>query len=139
MALVQGICNSFKDECFQGIHDLDNDAIKIALYNSNATLNLSTTAYTATEEVSGTGYTAGGQVMPASVTLDGTVAVVDFDDVSWTSASISDIRGALIYNSSKANRAICVLDFGNSYNVINGTFLITWPAPTNLTGILRFN
>ena len=59
MAITQAMCNSFKEDLFQKEQDLDTDTIKIALYTSSATLDASTTAYTATNEVSGTGYSAG--------------------------------------------------------------------------------
>lgn len=108
MAIAQGMCSSFKQQILQ---DLTTDVIKIALYTSAADLSAATTVYTSTGEVVASGYVAGGAVLTgATVTLDGTVAVVGFSDVSWTAALTA--RGALIYNSSKSNKAIAVLDFG---------------------------
>lgn len=139
MAITQTMCSSFKQEVLLGEHDLDTDTIKIALYTSSATLGASTTAYTTSNEVSssGTNYTAGGNTLTgAAVTLDGTTAVVDFDDTSWASATIT-ARGALIYNSSKSNKAIAVLDFGGDKTSTNGTFTINFPAATASTAIIR--
>lgn len=140
MAITQAICSSFKEEVLEGVHDLVNDSIKIALFTNSATLNAATTTYSTSNEVTGTGYTAGGNTLTGNVvTLDGTTAIVDFADTEWTSATITGIRGALIYNSTAANRAIAVLDFGGDYSVANGTFRIVFPAPAAATAILRLS
>ena len=137
MAISQGVCNSFKEEVLTGVHDIENDTIKIALFTSSATLDADTTAYATTNEVVGTGYTAGGNTLAgAAVTLDGSVAIVDFNDTTWASASIT-ARGALIYNSSKANRAIAVLDFGSDKTSTDGDFSVIFPAPTASTAVVR--
>ena len=109
MAITQAVCNSFKQELLQGLHDLDGHTLKLALYTSSATLGPTTTAFSTTNESSGTNYTSGGATISnVAVSLSGTVAFVDFDDVSFSSATISDAAGALIYNSSASNRAIAV-------------------------------
>jgi len=137
MAITQAMCSSFKEELLGGIHDLDTDTIKIALYTSSATLGAATTAYSTTNEVSGTGYTAGGNTLTSPViSLDGTTAIVDFDNTTWTSATIT-ARGALIYNSSKANRAIAVLDFGADKTSTDGDFTVTMPAAAAATALIR--
>jgi hypothetical protein len=137
MAISQGVCNSFKEEVLTGVHDIENDTIKIALFTSSATLDADTTAYATTNEVVGTGYTAGGNTLAgAAVTLDGSVAIVDFNDTTWASASIT-ARGALIYNSSKADRAIAVLDFGSDKTSTDGDFSVIFPAPTASTAVVR--
>ena len=139
MAITQALCLSFRTELLGGIHDLDTDAIKMALFTSSATLDASTTAYSSTDEVSdvGTNYTAGGNTMTNPViSLDGTTAIVDFDDVAWSNASFT-ARGALIYNSSKANRAIAVLDFGADKTSTNGDFTVIMPAAAAATAIIR--
>lgn len=136
MAITQAIATSFKAEILQGIHD-SADTYKIALYTSAATLGASTTAYSATNEVVGTGYTAGGTTLTGySVTTSGTTAILDFADASWPSATIT-ARGALIYNSSKANKAVYVLDFGSDISSTNGTFAITMPTPDAANGLIR--
>jgi hypothetical protein len=109
---------------------------KIALYTSSASLNSSTTAYTASNESSGTGYDAGGKTLTnLGVSLSGTTAFVDFDDVTWASASIS-AAGALIYNSSQNNKSVAVLDFGQTYTSTNGDFSVIFPANTSSTAII---
>ena len=137
MAILQGMCSSFKQESWLGIHDLDTDTLKIALYTAAADLSQATTAYTPTGEISGTGYTAGGVTLTnVQVLLSGTTAYVTFDNPTWANASFV-CRGALIYNSSKANRAIAVLDFGAD-KTANGTFTVQLPAATAASALLRF-
>jgi hypothetical protein len=138
MAITQAMCNSFKTELLGGTHDLDTDTIKIALYTSSATLGASTTAYSTTNEVTGsTGYTAGGNTLSgASITLSGSTAIVDFSDTTWSSATIT-ARGALIYNSSKSDKAIAVLDFGSDKSSTNGDFTVVFPAADASNAIIR--
>lgn len=137
MAIQQGMCSSFKQESWLGIHDLDTDTLKIALYTAAADLGPSTTVYTASGEVSGTGYTATGNTLTnVQVLLSGTTAYVTFDNPTWANASFV-CRGALIYNSTEANRAIAVLDFGAD-KTANGTFTIQLPAATAASALLRF-
>jgi hypothetical protein len=131
------MCSSFKQESWLGIHDLDTDVLKMALYTAAADLSQATTAYTPTGEVSGTGYTAGGETITgAQVLLSGTTAYVTFDNPTWANASFV-CRGALIYNTSKANRAIAVLDFGAD-KTASGTFTVQLPAATAAAALLRF-
>lgn len=137
MAITSAVCNSFKQEVLGGIHDLDTDAIKIALYTSSATLGAATTAYTTSDEVVGSGYTAGGNTLTgAAISLDSSTAIVDFTDTTWSSATIT-ARGALIYNSSKANRAIAVIDFGGDKTSTNGDFTVQFPVAAAATAIIR--
>lgn len=137
MAISQAMCSSFKQQILLGEHDLDTDVIKIALYTSSATLDASTTVYSTTNEVVGTGYTAGGNTLSgATVSLTGTTAFADFSDTSWTTATIT-ARGALIYNSSKANKAIAVLDFGADKTSTAGTFTVQFPANDASNAIVR--
>lgn len=139
MAITSAVCNSFKQELLGGIHDLDTDVIKMALYTSSATLGASTTAYTSSNEVVGAGYTGGGNTLSgAAITLDGSVAIVDFSDTTWSSATIT-ARGALIYNSSKSNKAIAVIDFGGDKTSTNGDFTVVFPAATGTNAIVRIN
>lgn len=140
MAITQAIATSFKVELMTGTHDFTTstgDTFKIALYTSSATLDATTTAYSATNEISGTGYTAGGatltNVTPVS---SGTTAYIDFSDVSWTSASFT-CRGALIYNSTDSNKAVAVLDFGGDQTVSSGTFTVQWPTADASNAIIR--
>lgn len=137
MALVQGMCSSFKQESWLGIHDLDTDTLKLALYTSLASLGPSTTVYTTDNEVTGLGYVAGGTTLTnVQVLLSGTTAYVTFDNPVWYVASFV-CRGGLIYNETKANRAIAVLDFGAD-KTASGTFTVQMPAASATTALLRF-
>ena len=137
MAISQAMCTSFKAEILGGIQDLDTDVIKIALYISAASLDAATTAYTTSNEVTGVGYSAGGNTLASpTISISGTTAYVDFADTSWTTATIT-ARGALIYNSSKANRSIAVLDFGSDKTSTAGTFTVQMPANTAADALIR--
>jgi len=137
MAITQGMCSSFKQQILLGEHDMDTDTLKIALYTSAATLDASTTVYTTSNEVTGTGYTAGGNTLTgATVSLTGTTAFVDFSDTSWSTATIT-ARGALIYNSSKSDKAVAVLDFGSDKTSTGGTFTIQFPVNDATNAIIR--
>tara|TARA_R110000868_G_scaffold137306_4_gene350834 strand:+ start:308 stop:724 length:417 start_codon:yes stop_codon:yes gene_type:complete len=135
MSIVQTQTTSFKAELYQGIHDLTTDVIKIALFTANADLNADTTAYSVTNEASGGSYSAGGSTLTGiTVNSSGYTAYVGFINVSWTGTITA--RCALIYNSSKANRSIAVLDFGSD-KTSAGTFLITMPENTVTTALIR--
>jgi hypothetical protein len=135
MAIVQTQCTSFKKELYQGIHDLSTDTIKIALYTGNANLGADTTVYSATSEVVASGYTAGGNTLTgAAINSSGYTAYVNWANTSWTGAITA--RCGLIYNASKANRAIAVIDFGSDKSS-STTFLITMPANTATTALIR--
>jgi hypothetical protein len=135
--IVQTQTTSFKAELYEGIHDLIDDTIKIALFNANADLTANTTVYSTNQEVTGIGYTAGGNTLTgATVRSSGTTAYVSFDNTSWSSASFTS-RGALIYNSSKANRSVAVLNFGSDKIVANGTLTIEFPTNDVTSAIIR--
>jgi len=134
--IVQGQTTSFKKELYLGVHDLDTDTIKIALYTAFADLNLDTTVYTTTNEITGTGYVAGGNTLTgASVNSANDTAYVTFANTTWSPASFT-CRCALIYNASKANRAIAVLDFGSN-KTATSTFTVTFPADTSTAAVIR--
>ena len=137
MAISQAMPTSFKVELFGGVHVFGTDVFKIALYTSAATLGASTTTYSTTNEVVGTGYTAGGNVLTAEVTSSGgTTAFVTFGNSTWTSATIT-ARGALIYNSSKSNKAVAVLDFGADKSSTAGDFVIQMPTADATNALMR--
>lgn len=134
--IVQGLTDSFKQELLSGTHDFTGDTFKIALYTSSASLSRSTTTYSVTNEVSGTGYTAGGATLTgASIAFSSGVAYVDFDDVTWAASDIT-ARGAMIYNSSKSNKAVFVLDFGSD-RTSNPDFTVKFPAATAAAALIR--
>ena len=136
MSIVQTQTTSFKAQLYQGIHDLTTDVIKIALYTANANLNEDTTVYSSTNEVAATGtYVAGGATMTGiTVSTSGYTAYVGFDNVSWTGAITA--RCALIYNETQGNKSVAVLDFGSDKTSAT-TFLITMPANTSTTALIR--
>jgi O-glycosyl hydrolase len=134
MSIVQTQTTSFKAELYEGIHDLLTDTLRIALYTAEADLNESTTAYSTTSEVVGTGYVAGGVTLTGvAINSSGYTAYVNFDNVAF-GASVT-ARCALIYNASKANRAIAVLDFGSDKT--SASFTITMPQNTATTALIR--
>ena len=134
MSILQTQTTSFKAELYQAIHNLTTDTLKIALYNGNANLNEATTEYTTSNEVSGGGYVAGGVVLTGvAINSSGFTAFVDFDNVVFNAAVTA--RCALIYNASKANRSIAVLDFGSDKTSAN--FTITMPANTATSALIR--
>ena len=140
MAITSAICTSFKQELLVGTHNFTNttgDAFKLALYTSSATLGAATTAYTTTGEASGTNYSAGGSTL-TNVTpfATGTTAVVDFNDLTFSTATIT-ARGCLIYNSTDSNKAVAAIDFGGDKTSTAGDFTIVFPTPTATGAIIR--
>lgn len=138
MALSQGVTDSFLQEILQGVH-LSGDTYKIALYSSAATMGKTTTVYSSTNEITGTGYSAGGATLSGfAVSFDTGKIILDFSDVSWTTSTIT-ARGALIYNSSRSNKSVMVIDFGADKVSTAGTFAIVFPAAAAATGLIRLN
>lgn len=136
MTIVQTQTTSFKKELYQGIHDLTTDQLYIALYTANANLNAGTTAYSSANEITGTGYVAGGQLIQnVVISAENYTAYVSFDNPYWDPAAFTT-RCALIYNATKANRSIAVLDFGSD-KTCTATFLITMPANTASSALIR--
>ena len=145
MAITQAIANSFKKELLEGEHNFKSsggDVFKLALYTSAATLNSATTSYTTGSEVSSTGsYVAtGGTLVNAGTSITAGVARCDFDNISFTSVTLT-ARGALIYNTSATvtNAAVAVLNFTTDKTATDGTFTIQFPAPTSTAAILRIS
>ena len=142
MAITQAVCNSFKKELLDGVHDFDTggDVFKLALYTSQATINAATTSFTTGNEVSATGqYASGGsQLQSQATSVASGVAIVDFADLSFTGVTLT-ARGALIYNSTDSKKAVCALDFGGDKTATAGTFTIQFPAFTTSAAILRIS
>lgn len=139
MAILQCVTDSFRVQLLSAVHDFTADQIYIALYNESASLIPSTTVYTATGEVTDSGYTAGGKIVTGTgVSSIPGVAWITFNNVSWTvSGSSFGARAALLYNHTKANKSIAVLDFGK-IQYANGTnFTVTFPPSPSINGPLR--
>ncbi len=136
------MCTSFKQELLTGTHDFTastGDTFKLALYDNNASFTAATTAYTASDEVgdSGTYSAGGGTLTNVTPTTSGTTALTDFDDLSFTSATIT-ARGALIYNDTAAgDPSVVVLDFGSDKTSTSGTFTIVFPTADASNAIIR--
>jgi hypothetical protein len=138
MAISSGIAIRFKEDSLKAVHDFTSATFKIALYSSVASLSNGTSVYiTSAEIANGNGYTTGGETLSVTnVTVDGSVAIVDFADVSWTSATFT-ARGCLIYNSSQSNKTVAVVDFGGDKTATNGTFTVQFPVAGATTAIVR--
>jgi hypothetical protein len=136
MSIIQTQTTSFKAELYQGVHNLLTDTLYMALYTGFANLGPDTTIYTSVNEVTGqTGYTTGGiQVTGATVNTYGYTAYVNFNNVVWNNSNIT-ARCALIYNVSKSNKSICIIDFGSNKTMTN--FTITMPSNTYTTALIR--
>lgn len=141
MAITNAMCTSFKQEILQAVHNFTastGNTFKIALYTSSATLGASTTAYSGTNEVAnGNGYTTGGNTLTnVTPTTSGTTAFTDFNDTTWSNATIT-ANGALIYNSSASNKAVCALAFGGDQTSTAGDFTIVFPTADASNAIIR--
>lgn len=133
-------CNSFKEGLLDGSFDFGTgtpDVYKIALYTNAASLDETTTAYTATGEASGGNYVAGGlTITPTLASLSGT-SYVDFGNAAWTGAITA--RGALIYKyNGTTNPAVCVLDFGSD-KTSTATFTVEFPVATSTSALIRLS
>lgn len=149
MANTQAMCTSFKGEILSGIHALGTsvvragtgaDTLKAALYLASATINASTTAYSATGEVTGTNYTAGG-ITVTNATAPTTSGTTGYWTPSasfvYTNVTLSTAFDCvLLYNSTQSNKAISVHTFG-SQTVTAGTFTLTMPANDASNALVR--
>ena len=140
MSITSALCTSFKQEILVGTHNFtatSGNSFKLALYTSSATLNASTTAYSTSNEVSGTGYTAAGAALTSvSPTTSGTTAFCDFADLTFSSSTIT-ANGALIYNDTQSDKAVCTLAFGGDKTSTAGDFTIQFPTADASDAIIR--
>ena len=140
MPIQQGLTNSFKQEMLQAGQNLATDTLKMALYTAFSDIGQLTTVYTTTNEVTGTGYTAGGVVMTGvtiSTDVNTSTVFVDFANVSWPGASFT-ARGALIYNVTRSNKSVAVLDFGSDKTFSSVSNTVVMPENTATTALIRF-
>ena len=159
MANTQAMCTSFMQQLMVGEHQLGTatlvsrtsltapttDTLKAALYLASATVNASTTAYSASNEVSGTGYAAGGVTVtnataPNSTNTTATAGVAFFTpsaSITYTTVTLTTAFDAvLLYNSTQSNKAVSVHTFG-SQTVTAGTFTLTMPSNTTSDALIR--
>lgn len=134
------MCTSFKQEILVGTHNFtasSGNTFKLALYTSSASLGASTTAYSTSNEVSGTGYTAAGAALTSvTPTTSGTTAFCDFSDLTFSSSTIT-ANGALIYNDTQSDKAVCTLAFGGDKTSTAGDFTIQFPTADASNAIIR--
>ena len=151
MAITTALSNAFKLELLKGNHDFDNDTFRVALIKETptGTFGAATVAYSelGSDQASGTGYTStfdtvstGAQAAIATgyPQMDGTTAVMDFDDAVFTSVTVQ-ADGCILYNpnADSAANVIAVFDFGGTVSATAGDFTIQFPAPGASTSILR--
>ena len=140
MSITSALCTSFKQEILVGTHNFtasSGNSFKLALYTSSATLNASTTAYTTSNEVSGTGYTAAGAALTSvTPTTSSTTAFCDFNDLTFSSSTIT-ANGALIFNDTQSDKAVCTLAFGGDKTSTSGDFTIQFPTADASNAIIR--
>jgi len=140
MAISTAMCTSFKQEILVGTHNFtatSGNTFKLALYTSSASLGASTTAYSTSNEVSGTGYTAAGAALTSvTPTTSGTTALCDFSDLTFSSSTIT-ANGALIYNDTQSDKAVCTLAFGGDKTSTAGDFTLQFPTADASNAIIR--
>jgi hypothetical protein len=152
MAITQCLPTSFKVQILTATHNFGTapirataaaDTYKIALYTSSASLDATTTAYTTSNEVPSTGnYTAGGNTLsistvPSSGGVPATTAFLSFSNTTWANSTITNARGALIYNSTQGNAAVAIFDFGSDKSTTSGDFTIVFPAANASNAVIR--
>ena len=138
--IISAITKSFATEVGQGLHNMSvgGDVFKLALYTNQATLNSDTTIYSVTNEVSGTGYTPGGDTLTnTNPTQSDGKGLYGWTDLTFSTLTVSNITGGLIYNSTNGNRAVVVLNFGASYSPSAQDFNIVFPSVTSTTALIR--
>jgi hypothetical protein len=133
--ITQTATTSFKADLLKAVHDFNTDTFKLALYVATADLGANTTVYGTAGETSGTGYVAGGNTLTGVSVND--AGFVTFANTTWNPAAFT-ARGALIYNSTKGDKAVAVLDFGSDKTATN-TFLVQMPANTATSALIRFS
>jgi len=142
MAIVQTICTSFKAEVAQGLHNFTTgtgNVFKLALYVATANIGADTTTYTSSGEASGTNYTAGGIALTNITPLSsGTTGYWSFENATFTNVTLT-CAGALIYNSTNQDRAVCVLNFGSTITKNASNLIITFPPMGATDSVLRIS
>lgn len=139
MAIQQTLTTSFKQQILLAQQDISTDTLKLALFTGLASIGPNTTVYDTSYEVVGTGYTAGGVILTGvtiNASADG-IVYVNFNNAVWNPAAFT-ARGGLIYNFSKGNKSVAVLDFGAD-KTCQSTFTVQMPANSSTSALLRFN
>lgn len=139
--MASKIFNSFKRDIINGTIDLDTDTFKCMLVYASYTADIDdhlTTAHVSADEVSGTGYTAGGAAMAGlTAYVDNTddEGVWDANDVTWSSSTITNAYGAVIWKSAASSALIAHIDFAADKSSVTGDFIVQWASE----GIINLN
>lgn len=140
LAITTSMATSYKRQLFTATHNhsVGGSTFNIALFDATATLDATTTAYSAANEVVGTGYAAGGKTLTNVAPADsGTTAFTSFNSpLVWTGATFT-ARGAQIFNTSAANASVGVFDFGSNIPVVSGNFTLSFPTANASAAVLR--
>ena len=150
MANNQAVCASFKAEVMAGQHALGStvirnttaaDTLKGALYLTSATINSSTTGYTAVGEVSGSNYNPGGVEVQnfTNPTTNGTTAYwTPSGNLVYSNVTLaSQFDCVLIYNQTQNNKSVASYTFP-AQTVNAGTLTLTMPTNDVNNALLRF-
>jgi hypothetical protein len=141
MGIKQTLTDQFVADVANGEFDPSNDTFKLALYENTADLDETTAVYTTSGESSGTGYTAGGQELTVAAgvpIMDGRKRLIDFDNETFSNVSLT-ARGGLIYNASRSNKSVAVLNFGTDASPSGQDLTIEFPAADAAHAILRIS
>lgn len=140
MAITSSISKAFKQQIMMGVHGANSNpakTYKMALFTASASLDANTVDYTTSNEVSDANYTAGGATCANYTTsLDGTTAVLTFNNVTWANSTFT-ARGCMIYSNNANNNVVGVWDFGNNVTGGGGNFTVNMPVANNTTGLVR--
>ena len=147
MAITTAMVDTFRKELMTKGHDFTNttgDTFNIALIKNSmagtygkATTNYSDVTGNSDEVANGSGYTTGGKALTnVNPSVDTNVAITDFNDQTWTTATFS-ADGCIIYNVTLSDAAVSVHDFGSTKTASGGDFALAFPAAAAATAVLR--
>ena len=162
MANTQSLCTSFMGHLLNGGHQFGTitltsrtsltsptkDTFKAALYLVGATVNASTTAYSASNEVSSTNYTAGGETItnanvPVATNASSTAGVAYWTPsasivygASATPVTFAAFDAVLVYNDTQGDTAVSVHTF-SSQTITAGVFTLTMPTSDATNALIR--
>lgn len=129
-----GLCASYKNEIVRGVH-AQNDRYMLALY-TDGKLDEFTTKYVSAGEARGLGYKPGGiELKNFDVSQEGSATILTWDDACWDKATLTNVAAGLIYNASKANRAVGVIKLAELTSSTNGPFVVYFPLATAAEGV----
>lgn len=125
MAILSGLGLAAK---LSWLESMRGDKCMLALYDASASLSPVSMTYTPANEVKGQGYSAGGQALQGyECGVSAMSAVATWTQtVVWKNATIR-ARGAVIYNASKGNIIVAVIDFGQDVTSTNGDYKVRIP------------